>query len=218
MSASANSSAIVPRSRRWWLGLALLLMLAGWLYLRGYNVSLPYILPTAEPQYLLGAQHVIDDGTARPVFHEAYPPGITAVGYLFLKHLKPVEAHHGTMLPALRLTSILAWMLAVLLIALLAARITHPIAGILAAAVWVVNPWVVERAHFFYPDGFLTMLALLSLWLALAGLDGRRHSFNTAAVYSVLLASVFKTQAIFIVPIIIFLPALTPPPPRATKH
>ena len=212
MSVATNNSAIVPRSKWWWLVIALLLLLAAWLYVRGYNVSLPYILAsrTGEPQYLLGAQHVIDSGTARPVSHEAYPPGVTAVGYLFLKHLKPVEAHHGTMLPALRLTSILAWMLAALLIALLATRITHPLAGILAAMVWIVNPWVVKRAHFFVPDGFLTMLTLLSLWLALVSLQERRQSFNTASLYSIMLASVFKTQAIFLAPIVIFLPALRP--------
>ena len=150
---------ILPRAKWWWVGLALLLMLAGWLYLRGYNVSLPYMISNGEPQYLVGAQHVIDDGTARAANHESYPPGITALGYFFLKHLKPAGAHHVTMLPTLRLTSICAWMMIPALIALLSARLIHPLAGLMAAAIWIVNPWVVERAHFFMPDGFLTMFS-----------------------------------------------------------
>ncbi len=102
----ANRSEIIPRDEWWWVGLALLLLLAAWLYLRGYNVSLPYFANNDEAHHLLAAQHEIDFGHARGVFHEAYPPGIRTLNYLFLKHIKPVEAHHGTMLPALRLVSI----------------------------------------------------------------------------------------------------------------
>ena len=206
MSEYSRQPELLPRAKWWWLGLALLLILAGWLYLRGYNVSLPYMISNGEPQYLLGAQHVIDDGTARAVDHDSYPPGITAVGYFFLKHLRPAGAHHVTMLPALRLTSICAWMIIVALIALLAARLVHPLAGLMAAAIWIVNPWVVERAHFFMPDGFLTMFTLLGLWLALAAESAKRRKLSVIAIYMVMLAAVFKTQAVFVAPVIILLP------------
>ena len=201
-----GNRSILPRSKWWWLGLAILLVLAGWLYLRGYNVSLPYMLPTAEPQYLLGAQHVIDDGTARAVYHDAYPPGITAVGYVALRFLNPPDAHHGAMLPFLRLVTVSCWLLSIALVALLAARLSSEWAGLAAAAIWLANPWVADRARFFMPDGYLTMFTIMSFWLAVVGMRRGRPRFLSASLYIIMLASVFKTQAIFAAPIIALCP------------
>ena len=203
-----DDTSILPRSKWWWLGLALLLILAGWLYLRGYNVSLPFIEHSDEVHHLLAAQHTIDFGHARGVFHEAYPPGMKTLNYLLLKHVKPVEAHQGTMLPALRLITISAWMLVIVLVALLGAMMVHPMTGLMASAIWIVNPWVVERAHWVLPDAYLTLFTLLALWLALIGYSHERRSFSTAAVYSIVLAIVFKTQALFVAPIVLLLPLL----------
>ena len=200
---------IFPRSKWWWLGLALLLALAGWLYLRGYNHGLPFIRHNDEAHHLLAGQHMVDMGHAKGVSHQAYPPAMRTLIYLFLKHLKPAEAHHGTMLPALRLTTILAWTLVVVLVALLGALMAHPLTGLMAAAFWVVNPWIVNHAHYTLPDGYLTLFTLLALWLALIGALQHRRSFSTAAVYSIMLAITFKTQAMFVAPIVVLLPALT---------
>lgn len=208
MSESADNSAIVPRSKWWWLGLALLLVLAGWLYLRGLHVSLPFIEHLDEAQNLLEAQHVIDFGHARGVDRESYPPGLRSVIYPFLKYMKPDGAHHGTMIPLLRLVTIGAWTLSIIFVALLGAMIAHPMTGLMAAAIWIVNPWVVQRVHFVLPDGYLTLFTLLAIWLALVGVLRGRRSFNTAAIYSIMLATVFKTQAILIAPFIILLPLL----------
>lgn len=204
----ANRNEIIPRDKWWWVGLALLLLLVAWLYLRGYNVSLPYFANNDEAHHLLAAQHEIDFGHARGVFHEAYPPGIRTLNYLFLKHIKPVEAHHGTMLPALRLVSIGAWMLVIILVSFLGAMMARPLTGLMAAAVWIVNPWVVTRAHFALPDAYLTLFTLLALWLALVGCINQRRSFSTAAVYSLMLAIVFKTQALFTAPVVLLMPLL----------
>ncbi len=209
MQTSENTLPIIPRSKWWWLGLALLLLLASWLYLRGYNTSLPYIDHNDEPQNLLEAQHIIDMGHARGVFRESYPPGLRLVTLPVLKHIKPVDAHHGTMLPALRLMTISVWLLAIVMIALLGALMAQPLTGLMAAAIWIVNPWVVERAHWVVPDGYNTFLCLLALWLALVSHYQLRRSFNTAAVYSIMLAIAFKTQAIIIAPFILLLPLLT---------
>lgn len=199
---------ILPRERWWWVGLGLLLLLVSWLYLRGLHVSLPFIEHLDEAHNLLEAQHIIDSGHARGVFRESYPPGLRSVIYPFLKHLKAEGAHHGAMLPPLRLITIGAWLLVIVFIALLGALIAHPATGLMAAAVWIVNPWVVERAHFVLPDGYLTLFTLLALWLALVGVMQGRRSFNTAAVYSIMLATVFKTQGILIAPFIVLLPLL----------
>ncbi len=213
MSQNASSGkSIIPREKLWWLGLLLLLLLAGWLYLRGYLVGLPYLVHVDEPQNLLAAQHLIDDGTARAVGREAYPPGVRSLIYLFLKHVKAPDDPPGVMLPTLRLITIGAWLLVVVLIALLGRMVANPLCGLLAAAIWIVNPWVVERAYFVLPDGYLTLFTLLALWLALVGALHGRPSFSTAAVYSIMLAIVFKTQAIFIAPLAILLPVAYPPP------
>ena len=208
-------SGIIPREKLWWLGLLLLLLLAGWLYLRGYNVSLPFIAHVDEPQHLLAAQHLIDDGTASAVYHDAAPPGMSRLNYLLLKHIKAPGDPPGTMLPALRLITIAAWMLVVVLIALLGRLVAHPLTGLMAAAIWIVNPWVVERAHFALPDGYLTLFTLLAIWLALVGALHGRRSFSTAAVYSIMLAIVFKTQALFVAPLAILLPLASPVRVRA---
>ena len=208
MSESANISAILPRSKWWWVGLALLFVLAGWLYLRGLHVSLPFIENLDESHNMLEAQHMIDFGHARGVTRESYPPGLRSVIYPFLKYMKPDGAHHGTMIPPLRLVTIGAWLLAIIIVALLGAMIAHPMTGLMAAAIGIVNPWVVQRVHFVLPDGYLTLFTLLAIWLALVGVLHCRRSFSTAAVYSIMLATVFKTQAILIAPIIAFLPLL----------
>ena len=205
-STAASERTILPRATWWWLGLALLLLLAGWLYLRGYNVSLPYFDHVDEPLNMLEALHVVEFGHARGVTRESYPPGLRSVIYPFLKHIKPADAHHGTMVPTLRLITIGSWLLTVVFVALLGALITRPQAGLMAAALWIVNPWVVERAHWVLPDGYLTLLTLIALWLALAGCLQFRRSFSTSSTYAIMLAIVFKTQAIFVAPIILLLP------------
>ena len=209
MTAAAPASGdkpVFPRQRWWWLGLCLLLMLAGWLYLRGYDVSLPYFAQIDEPHHLLAAQHEIDTGTARPVGHEAYPPGMRTLHYLLLKHIKPAEAHFSVVMPAARLLTIAAWLLLALVIALLGAVTALPLTGLMAAAIWIVNPWVVERAHWALPDAYLALFTLLSLWLALVGCQQRRPSFSTAAVYSIMLAIVFKYTALVVAPIALLMP------------
>ncbi|MCY4464068.1 MAG: hypothetical protein OXE46_00865 [Chloroflexi bacterium] len=216
MSAEADSSkSIFPREKWFWLGLLLLLLLAGWLYLRGYNVSLPFIEHVDEPQHLLAAQHLIDDGTSRAVYHDAAPPGMKTLNYLLLKHIKPPDSPPGMMLPALRLVTIAAWVLVALIIALLGRLVAHPLTGLMAAAIWIVNPWVVERAHFALPDAYLTVFTLLAIWLALLGSLRGRQNFSTAAVYSIMLAIVFKTQALFVAPLVVLLPLASPARVRA---
>ncbi len=212
MSEGANYRAIIPRSRYWWLGLGSILLLACWLYLRGIHLSLPYLVHTDEPIHLRAAQFEIEFGHFRDLptdsHPEGYPPGIVTLNYLFLKHIKPAEADPATILPALRLISIAAWMLVIVIIALLGEMIARPLTGLMAATIWVVNPWVVQRAHFALPDGYLTLFTLLALWLALVGYRQRRRSFSTAAVYSIMLATIFKTQALLVAPIVLLLPLL----------
>ena len=202
------ASPILPRSAGWWLCLALILTLVALLYLRGYNTSLPYLAHVDEPAFSLAAKTIIDSGSARSIAFDAYPPGIITLHYLLIKHLTPSDAHFTALLPLLRLMTIAVWMLLTVLIALIGSLLAQPLTGLMAAAIWTVNPWTVERVRFALPDAYLTFFTLLGLWLALVGVLHARRSFSTAAVYSIMLATVFKTQAIFIAPIVILMPLL----------
>ena len=200
---------ILPREKWWWLGLALLLLLAGWLYLRGYNVSLPFIDQVDEPNHILSAQHLIDEGSARnPLRYDTYPPGMYYLHFLLLKHVKPPSQHFYSVLPLARLITIAAWTLTFAVIALIGYEMAHPMTGLIAAAIYLVNPWVVERGHFALPDGYQTLFTLLALWLALTGTRRNWPGFSAAAVYSLMLGIIFKTQAIFVAPLVILLPLL----------
>ena len=78
MEQSGVERSILPRERWWWLILSLLLVLAAWLYYRGYNASLPYIDHANEPAFNLAAQTIIDTGSARSIGFDAYPPASSA--------------------------------------------------------------------------------------------------------------------------------------------
>lgn len=199
---NANQTHIIPHERWWWVGLALILLVGAFLYYRGYDSSLPYIDHPDEPAFNLAAQTIIDSGSARQIRFDAYPPGIITLNYLFVKYLKPEGAHYASVLPSLRLLTVTVWMLAIVMVALIAAKLAHPLTGLMAGAIWTVNPWVVERVRYALPDGYVTFFTLLSLWLVLVGVMHYRRNFSTGAIFSIMLAIVFKTQAIFIVPII----------------
>lgn len=115
---------IFPRSFWWWLALTILLLLAAWLYYRGYNFSLPYIDHSDEPAFNLAAQTIIDIGSARSIAFDAYPPGIITLNYLLIKYVKPTDAHFSTVLPTLRLVTITVWMMSIVVIALIGAGLS----------------------------------------------------------------------------------------------
>ena len=142
----------------------------------------------------MAAQHTIDFGHARGAFHEVYPPGIRTLNYRLLKHIKPVKAHHGTMLTALRLITVTARMLVIVTSALLGSMLANPLTGLMAAAIWIVNPWVVERAHWALPDVYLTLFTPLAPWLALIGCLHGRRSISSAAVYSIMPATMTRYE------------------------
>ena len=181
---------------------------AAYLYLPGYDASLPYIDNPNEPAFNLAAQTIIDTGSARSIAFDAYPPGIISLNFLLIKYLKADGAHFASVLPTLRLITIAAWLLSVVLIAWIGTSVAGPETGLIAAAIWTVNPWVTGSTRFAEANGYVTCFALLSLWLALTGALQRRGSFSSAAMYCLMLASLFKTQALFIAPLIWALPLI----------
>ena len=195
-----------PRARWWWLVLALLLVLASWLYFPGYDTSLPYIDNPNEPAFNLAAQTIIDTGSARSISFDAYPPGIISLNYLLIKYFKAEDAHFSSVLTVLRLITISVWLCCVVVIALIGTQVARPMTGLIAAAIWITNPWVVAQVRFAEANGFVTCFTLFSLWLALAGALHGRRSYSTAAIYVLMIAVLFKTQALLIAPLVWSLP------------
>ena len=117
-------------------------------------------LNTDEPAFNLAAQTIIDSGSARSISFDAYPPGIITLNYLLINYVKPTDVHFAAVLPLLRLMTITVWMLAVVVVALIGAQLARPLTGLMAAAIWVANPWVVERVRFALPDAYVTFFTL----------------------------------------------------------
>lgn len=201
------SRAVLPTNRLWWGALLLLIVLAGALYYTGYRVSLPYVDHPDEPSFNLAAQMILDSGTAKPMGYNAYPPGIITLNYLVLKAFNQTVRHPASdFIPLVRLITVTAALCSVLVIAVLGWELAGGWAGLLSALIWAVNPIWNASLRFATADPFITLFALLSLWLVCAGTRRNRQVLNTAATYVLMLAIVFKTQAIFLLPLIWCLP------------
>ena len=196
---------IFPRSPLWWLTLLAIVLLACALFLPGYNFSLPYIDHPDEPAFNLAAQMIIDQGSARPMSFQAYPPGIISLNYVLVRFALPEGAHASAVLPVVRLLVIACWLGSAVVIALLGWQL-HPYAGLVSAFIWVTLPVLVMSSRFAIPNGPNALFSLLALWMALVGTLHRRRSFTTASVFMLMLAIVFKTQAIFLLPVVYLLP------------
>ena len=189
---------ILPISRVWWAALLLIVILTGLLYFTGYRVSLPYVDHPDEPSFNLAAQMIIDSGTAKPMGYNAYPPGIISVNYLVLKALNStVRRPASDFIPVVRLITIAVSLLTVIVVAFLGYEISGSLAGLLSAVIWAVNPIWNSHLRFATADSYITFFALLALWLVCVGTTRDRERFNSAATYILILAIVFKTQAIF---------------------
>lgn len=200
---------LLPTSRGWWFSLLLIVIVAGALYFSGYRVSLPYVDHPDEPSFNLAAQMIIDSGTAKPMGYNAYPPGIISLNYLVLKALNETVRHPASdFIPVVRLITVTAALLSVVVVAFLGVELAGEFAGLLAALIWMVNPIWNISVRFATADPFVTFFALLALWLVCIGTNRNRESLNTASSYALMLAIAFKTQAIFLMPLIFCLPLI----------
>lgn len=196
---------LVPR-RRWWLALLCILLLGGGLRLTGYNFSLPYVDHPDEPNQFLAARLILDTGTARSIGKHSYPPGIIALHYLFVRFWQDPAAPPATVTGPVRLVAISAGLLTIVVLALLGYHAAGPPAGLFAAGILALTPWVVTHSRYATADGFATLFSVLALWLVLAGLRYQRPRWTTFAVYALMLAILFKYQALFLLPLVLFAP------------
>ena len=193
-------------ARRWWLALLLILLLGGGLRYTGYNFSLPYIDYIDEPNHNLAARMIVDWGTARPLDHDSYAPGIVAVNYFFVRFFQDPATPPSTVLWMVRLVSVTVSVGLLVVLALFGYHLAGPPAGLLATALWAITPTFVSVSRFGVPDIYVSFFAILSLWLTLAGIRYLRPRWTTYAVYALMLAVLFKYQAIFLTPVILLAP------------
>ena len=192
--------------RRWWLALLLILLLGGGLRYTGYNFSLPYLDYVDEPHHNLAARMILDWGTARSLDHDSYAPGIIAVNYLFVRFFHDPAQPPTTTLWMARLVSVTTSVGLLVVLALFGYHLAGPPAGLLAAATWSITPTYVSISRYVVPDIYVTFFAILALWLTRTSIVYRRPRWTTYAVYALMLAVLFKYQAVFLAPVILLAP------------
>ena len=194
-----------PR-RNWWLALLAILVLAGALRYPGYAFSLPFVDHLDEPNHYLAAHMLVDFGSARSIGSDSYPPGIIMLNYIFVRLFHDPATPPSTVTGLVRLVAITASMGVVVLLALLGYHSIGPLAGLLSASLWAITPSFVYYSRLALPDIFVTFFTVLTIWLALVGTRYRRASWTTHATYALMLAIIFKYQAVFVAPIILLAP------------
>lgn len=199
----------VNSNRLYWLGLLTVVTIGALLRLAGYDFSLPYVDHPDEPNFILAAQMIIDHGSARPMGMQGYPPGVITLSYLPLKFFPQPDQHPLWITPFLRIATIVVSAATALPLASLARMFTGSIGGLLTAGIWLFSPELVTYSRYFTPDPYVTLLAALSLWLALMGASQRRMVWLNLSLIAWAGAVLFKYQALFILPVLIALSALT---------
>ena len=192
--------------RAFWLGMLVILVIAGALRLTGYNFSLPYVDHPDEPNHMLAARAVMDTGSPKAVNMLGYPPGMFTTDYLFVRYLQDPEQPVTSVLWMVRLLSITVSLGNVVLVGLLARQLAGAAAGFGAAALWAVAPIIVEFSRFATPDSYVTFFSLLALYLSIVATSSRHRGMMTAALLSGLVAILYKYQAVVLLPLILGLP------------
>lgn len=193
----------------YWLGLLTVVTIGALLRLAGYDFSLPYVDHPDEPNFILAAQMIIDHGSAQPMGMQGYPPGVITLSYLPLKFFPQPEQHPLWVTPYLRILTILVSAATALPLASLARMFTGSLGGLLTAGIWLFSPELVTYSRYFTPDPYVTLLAAMSLWLALKGAFQQRTDWLNLSLIAWAGAVLFKYQALFILPVLMVLSALT---------
>jgi 4-amino-4-deoxy-L-arabinose transferase-like glycosyltransferase len=196
-------------ARRWWLALLAVLLVAGALRFTGYNFSLPYIDHPDEPNWAIAGRMVIDFGSPKPLNMQGYPPGIIGLQYFLLRFFHDPTDPPTTLIGPVRLLSITMNLATLVLIALLAYQLAGSLAGLFGALLWALSPRMIEFSRFATADNYITGFAVLAFWLTLSGVRCQRERWTTAGLLALLLAIIFKYQAVFFLPLILLLPLVS---------
>ena len=200
-----------PR-RKWWLALLVILVLAGALRYPGYDFGLPFVehlgVRADEAFYVLAARMNLDMGTAITMDAHHYPPGILSLNYFMLRLFQDSRSPPTVVLGSLRLIAISISLATITILALLGYHLGGTPAGLVSAAFWAVTPTIVEFSRYATADIYVTCFTLLAFWLTLTGAIYERTSWTTMGTYTLMLAVIFKYQAVLIAPLLLAAPLI----------
>lgn len=194
-----------PR-RNWWLALLVILVLAGALRYPGYDFGLPYVEYRDEATFALSGQMIIDFGTAKPLGHHHYPPGIISIYYMLLRFFHDPATPPASVIWIVRLMAITVSLGILALLGLFGYHAVGEAAGLLGAAIWAITPLFVERSRWGTAETFVAFFSVLALYLTFLGMRHQRGERTTQGTYALMLAIAFKYHVAFIAPVVLFFP------------
>lgn len=166
----------IKRVSAFWLGLAVLVVIAAVLRVMTTNFSLPFVDHPDEPVFYQQAR-VWRGQFDLNGYLDNYPPVFIATNVVAQWLLEAVgQTGLSVTVHALRLLSAVANVLTLVFIALSARCIAGDLAGWIAGAAWAVAPSVVLPGVYATPDPLVYLWVSLALWLGIeAALDPRRE-------------------------------------------
>lgn len=185
------------RFNLFWIGLAIILLLAGGLRFLSFRFSLPYVEHIDEPAYYLGGQEWRGLYDSRG-YYAGIPPAYVALNAAAqpLLEVMGVTGLAATV-EVLRGVAVMVNLATLICIALTGRLAAGPLAGLVAAAGWGVAPLVVENGVYALPDPFIYLLTALALLLAAAAcLQPARRAWCVWSVLAGLLAVLMKYPAL----------------------
>lgn len=210
LTASTTESRFWP-SLRWWLALSVIVLAAAALRFTGYNFSLPYVDHPDEPNHAIAGRLWIDNGSAKPIGLQGYPPGIITINYVLQRFFHEPGTPPTTVTGMVRLLAITATLGTLVAVALLAYLMSTPVGGLLAGALYGVTTILVEYGRYAVSDPFVGFFSVLAVLLVLAGTLRDNHSNIRCGVVALMLAIVFKYQAAALLPLVLLLPLIALP-------
>ena len=193
-------------ARWWWLGLGLILIVAGAFRFVGYNFSLPYVDTPSEPNFALAGLATLTKGSARSVAMNGYAPGLTTLYLFLIRFFGRTDVTPLVMLAPVRLISIGVSLGSLVLIALLAYRAATPLAGLTAAGLWAVAPTAIFFSRLARPDYYLVFFCLLALFLAISSAIYDRDDLASWGIVALMMGILFKYSAAAVTPAVLLVP------------
>jgi hypothetical protein len=218
---SANSpkhiSALWP-TRAWWAALVVLVVGAGALRFSAINFGLPHVEQPDECNSYWSAtgQYAIYRNG------EFYPPAYVTMARIMLALRNDSEDALLKHITAMRPLTVLAALGAMVLIGLLAYRVAGPTAGLLAAALWAVEPDMVHQSRHALPDTYVALCGIAALLAVVLWLQTSRKRWVYISAGLGILTFLFKYHAlpvllaVLMIPVAVALLRRRTPPWRAS--